>query len=85
MYFIFKCRYTALLMKLFVKIFFVMIRLSKVLRELNVGIDHVIAFLSSKGHSIKKDPNAKLTEEQYKILIDHYSSDKKLKLKKDEI
>ena len=36
-------------------------RLSRVARELNVGIKTIIDFLLSKGYAIDRDPNTKLT------------------------
>jgi translation initiation factor IF-2 len=39
------------------------IRLNKVLRELNISIDRAVDFLESKGISIEKSPNTKISEE----------------------
>ena len=56
------------------------IRLNKVLRELNISIDRVAEFLSSKGHSIEKRPTAKISQELYDILCNefHVDADKKI-------
>lgn len=45
-------------------------RLSKVARELNVGIKTIVDLLVSKGYAIGIDPNAKLTLEQYNLCRD---------------
>jgi translation initiation factor IF-2 len=50
-------------------------RLSKVARELNVGITTIVEFLHKKGHHIESDPNSKITPEQYNLLVQEYSSD----------
>ena len=55
------------------------IRLNKVTRDLNVGITTVVEFLQKKGHVIEASPNAKITEEQYAILVKEFSTDKNLK------
>ncbi len=56
------------------------IRLNKVLRELNISIDRVAEFLSSKGHSIEKRPTTKISQELYDLLCDefHIDADKKI-------
>ena len=56
------------------------IRLNKALRELNISIDRVAEFLSSRGHSIEKRPTTKLTQELYDLLCDefHVDADKKI-------
>ena len=56
------------------------IRLNKVLRELNISIDRVAEFLSSKGHSIEKRPTTKISQELYDILCNefHVDADKKI-------
>ncbi|MGL5272774.1 MAG: translation initiation factor IF-2 [Phocaeicola sp.] len=55
------------------------IRLSKVTRDLNVGIATVVEFLQKKGHTLEANPNAKITEEQYAVLVKEFSKDKNLK------
>ena len=37
------------------------IRLSKVLKEFSIGIDHALDFLEKKGIKVEKNPNAKIT------------------------
>ena len=59
------------------------IRLNKVTRDLNVGISTVVEFLQKKGHAIEANPNTKITEEQYAILVKEFSTDKNLRLESE--
>jgi translation initiation factor IF-2 len=66
-------------------------RLSKVAREFNVGISTIVDFLNKKGYEVDSNPNAKVTPEQYNLLVDEYSSDidvkkqsKKINLEKSQ-
>ena len=61
------------------------IRLNKVTRDLNVGIQTVAAFLRKKGFEIELSPNAKITDEQYQMLVKEFSSDKNLKIESERI
>lgn len=61
------------------------VRLNKVVRELNVGIDTVVGFLQKKGIEIDSDPNAKISDEQYNLLIKEFAPDKILKKESDNI
>jgi translation initiation factor IF-2 len=61
-----------------------LIRINKVLKELNVGLDNAVDYLSSKGIVIDKNPNVKITVEAYQILLGQFSSDKKLKEESDK-
>ena len=56
------------------------IRLNKVLRELNISIDRVSDFLSSKGYTIEKRPTTKISQELYDLLCNefHVDADKKI-------
>lgn len=60
------------------------IRLNKVTRDLNVGITTVVEFLQKKGYTIKASPNAKITEEQYAVLVKEFSTDKNLKIESEK-
>ena len=55
------------------------IRLSKVIKEFNVGLQTVVDFLSKKGHEVEAAPNTKITDEQYDLLSKEFSSDVSLK------
>lgn len=61
------------------------IRLNKVTRDLNVGITTVVDFLQKKGYTIEASPNAKITDEQYAVLIKEFSKDKDLKIESEKI
>ena len=44
-------------------------RLSKVARELNVGISTIVDFLNNEGKEVSSNPNTKIDEELYMILL----------------
>jgi translation initiation factor IF-2 len=54
-------------------------RLSKVAKELNVGIANIVEFLSDKGHEIDKNPNTKISAEVYDLLAREFQGDKAAK------
>ena len=60
------------------------IRLNKVTRDLNVGITTVVEILQKKGYTIEASPNAKITEEQYAVLVKEFSTDKNLKIESEK-
>ena len=60
------------------------IRLNKVTRDLNVGITTVVEFFQKKGYTIEASPNAKITEEQYAVLVKEFSTDKNLKIESEK-
>ena len=45
------------------------IRLNKVLRELNISLDRVVDFLSTKGFQVEPRPTTKISEEIHNILL----------------
>ena len=55
------------------------IRLNKVTRDLNVGLSTVVEFLHKKGFPVKEDPNAKIDDEAYDILVKEFKKDKNIK------
>ena len=61
------------------------IRLNKVARDLNVGIQTAVEFLQKKGFSVEPNPNTKITDEQYALLVKEFSKDKNLKQESDNI
>lgn len=61
------------------------IRLNKVTRDLNVGITTVVEFLQKKGFTeVEANPNTKITEEQYALLVKQFSKDKNLRLETEK-
>ena len=61
------------------------IRLNKVIRELNVGIDTIVDYLKETGVEIKSNPNEKITEEQYEALRTKFGADKTLRKEADKL
>lgn len=55
------------------------VRLNKVTRELNVGLNTIVDFLKEKGIEISTDPNAKLSEEEYALVAKEFSKDSEVK------
>lgn len=52
------------------------IRINKVLRELNISLDRAVEFLKEKDHEIESSPNAKISQEEYDVLCNQFSADK---------
>jgi translation initiation factor IF-2 len=50
-------------------------RLSKAAREFNVGISTIVEFLHKKGFDLDPNPNTKLPNEAYILLVKEYSTD----------
>lgn len=55
------------------------VRLSKVAKELNVGISTIVDFLNKKEVKIDANPNAKIGSDVYEMLLNEYSQDGKMK------
>jgi translation initiation factor IF-2 len=60
-------------------------RLSKVAGEFNLGISTIVDFLSSKGKAIESNPNTKIDQELYDLLLQEYSSEKAAKQQVEEV
>jgi translation initiation factor IF-2 len=60
-------------------------RLSKIARELNVGISTIVEFLHKKGVKIDSNPNEKITPEQYELLLKEFSSDLNVKKESEKL
>ena len=52
------------------------IKLSKVARELNVGIQTLVNALAKKGKSVAANPNTSISDEQHQILLNEFKSAK---------
>ncbi len=50
---------------------------------MNVGIATVVEFLQKKGYTVEANPNTKITEEQYAILVKEFSTDKNLRIESE--
>jgi len=61
------------------------IRINKVLRELNISLDRAVDFLKEKEHEIEASPNAKISQEEYDVLCSQFSADKGKKVASLEV
>jgi len=61
------------------------IRLNKVTRDLNVGLSTVVEFLHKKSFDVKEDPNAKISDEAYELLVKEFKKDKNIKEESDKM
>ena len=50
---------------------------------MNVGISTVVEFLQKKGYTVEANPNTKITEEQYAVLVKEFSTDKNLRIESE--
>jgi len=57
----------------------VTIRLSKAAREFNIGVSTIVDFLEKRGFSVGKDPNTKLSQEIYALLMKEFATEKHVK------
>lgn len=55
------------------------IRLNKVIKEFNVGLQTVVDFLGKKGFTINASPSEKISDEQYELLRKEFGADKVLR------
>ena len=51
------------------------IKLIQVQRKLNVGINTVVEFLERKGFSVEDNPNTRISDEQYALLVKEFGKD----------
>ncbi|MCH5318985.1 MAG: translation initiation factor IF-2 [Paramuribaculum sp.] len=59
------------------------IKISKVAREFNVGLPTVLDFLQKKGITIDDNPNTKIGDEVYQLLLNEFQPDRQQKHKSD--
>ena len=52
------------------------IRINKVLRELNISLERAVDHLKEKGISIESNPNAKISDKEFDILQSQFAGDK---------
>ena len=56
------------------------IRLNKVTKECNVGLQTAVEFLQKKGFSdVEANPNTKISDEQYQMLVAEFKKDRGLR------
>lgn len=51
------------------------IKLIQVQRKLNVGINTVVEFLHRKGYTVEDNPNTRISDEQYALLVKEFGKD----------
>jgi translation initiation factor IF-2 len=61
------------------------LRLSKVAKEFNLALGTITEFLAKKGYKVDANPNAKIDEEQYNILLNEFSSEKNAKQEAQQV
>lgn len=52
------------------------IRINKVLRELNISLERAVDYLKDKGIAIESNPNTKISENEFNILQSQFAGDK---------
>jgi len=52
------------------------IRINKVLRELNISLERAVDYLKDKGIAIEASPNTKISDDVYNILCGQFAGDK---------
>ncbi|MFM2266263.1 MAG: hypothetical protein RLZ77_1683 [Bacteroidota bacterium] len=52
------------------------VRINKVLRELNISLERAVDYLKDKGIAIDANPNAKISDAEYSILQNEFAGDK---------
>ncbi len=60
-------------------------RLVKIAKELNVGTSTIVDFLANNGHAIENKPTAKVSDEQYNMLLAEFSNSMAVKEKADSL
>jgi len=62
------------------------IRLSKITKELNIGLSTAVEFLrKNKFTDVEANPNFKITDEQYDLLNKEFNKDKSIRIESDRL
>ena len=61
------------------------IRISKVLSELNIGLDTAVDFFATKAQEVDRNRNAKIDQAQYDLLTQQFATDKSSKDKAETL
>ncbi len=61
------------------------IRLSAVVKDLNIGMDHIVEFLNKNGIAVDKKPTTKISADAYNLLQKEFAQDKQIKQVAQEI
>ncbi|MGN1245977.1 MAG: translation initiation factor IF-2 [Muribaculaceae bacterium] len=59
------------------------VKISKVAKDLNVGTQTLIDFLSKKKITVDSNPNARISDEHYQMLLNEFKTDKDQRIKSD--
>jgi translation initiation factor IF-2 len=60
-------------------------RLSKIAREFNLGISTIVEFLEKKGYKVDSNPNSKVPEDGYELLLKEFGDQITVKEKSKEV
>lgn len=60
------------------------IKISQVARDLNVGIPTLVEYLQKNNQNVENNPNTRITDEQYDMLVSEFKADKDLKTKSNQ-
>ena len=61
------------------------IRLSKAIKDLNIGMHTAVEFLAKKGHKLALDPNLKLDDDLHLLLAKEFNKDMALKIESERL
>ena len=61
------------------------VKISKVAKELNIGTQSIIDFLSKNNITVDSNPNARISDEHYNLLMNAFKSDRDQKIKSEEL
>jgi translation initiation factor IF-2 len=61
------------------------IRLSKAIKDLNIGMHTAVEFLAKKGHKLALDPNLKIEDDLYLLLAKEFNKDMALKIESERL
>ncbi|MDP4599575.1 MAG: translation initiation factor IF-2 [Polaribacter sp.] len=60
-------------------------RLSSVLRELNISLDRAVEYLGKHGHEVEARPTTKISQDTYQVLLDGFETDANKKAASKEV
>ena len=61
------------------------IRLNKIIRTYNIGLQNLVDFLSSKGVEVEANPNAKISDEHLPAIEKQFGKDLELKQASEKV
>lgn len=60
-------------------------KISKVAKDINVALPTVVEFLRKKGYAVEDNPNARIEDDAYDLLVKEYAPDKDLKNRSQQV